>query len=307
MNIVRLEDALTIAQEDLGISTSYNIAEQDRLVLNDIEENIQQGDKEAMLKRGDFFDTYLREAIQQYFCEQRERVVGNDSLYLTSVPFSEEFHGVCLSSHYQLFMYRYKQFKGFFSEFDIDSLEKGFELTEHRGKKSAFSNMGRIFDQAGDLKALRAVIFYATQKEFSTAYKGLLKTLILDYETIMDALRNDFETEKLLVPVIPPYFQPRIARVLPLVQTDKQVVEYTDHVQSLAEFVIEHNDLFRSDIVDFANNTYEILISKKWMTDILTPDERKKTIEFLLRLNGFINRLKDRSYREIVLEPSEKI
>jgi len=307
MNIVRLEDALTIAQEDFGISTSYTIPEQDRLVLTAIEENIQQGDKEAMLKRGDFFDTYLREAIQQYFCEQRERVVADDNIYIRSIPFSEEFHGVSIDSHYQLFMYRHKQFKDFFGEFDIDSLEKRFELTEHRGKKSAFSNMGRIFDQAGNLKALRAVIFYATQKRFSTVDEGLKNTLILNYEAIIDALRNDFETEKLLVPVIPPYFQPRIARVLPLVQTDKQVVEYTDHVQSLAEFVIEHKDLFRSDIVDFASDTYGILISKKWMTDSLAPDERKKTIEFLLRMNGFANRLKDRGYREIVLEPSEKI
>jgi hypothetical protein len=307
MSIVRLEDALTMAQEDLGISTSYSIPELDQLVLTNIEEKIQQGDKDAKLKRGDFFDSYLREAIRQYYCEQRERLVPDDRIYLDSIPFSEEYHGVCLGSHFRLFTYRYKQFKHFFGEFDIDSLEKGFELTEHSGKMFAFSNTTRIYDQAGDLKALRAIIIHAAQKRFSTADEGLRKTLILDYEAIVDALRNDFATEKLAAPVTPGYFLPRITRTLPLVQTDKQVVEYTDNVQSLAEFVIKHKDLFRSDVVDFANDTYEILVSKKWMTDILTPDQRKTAIEFLLRTRGFVNRLNDRSYREIILEAGEKI
>lgn len=299
MNAVDFEEMITIIQQDCGISTNYTILPADRNIV----ESFQQKEECANF----FYKKVNDEILRRYLTVKRERIVPIDESYRTEILLSEELDGIALASVYQLYNHRDKRFVSLFGEFQTDGVEEILNLSKNQGRKFAFENTNEISDQAGNLKAIRAIILHAVEKRFSKLYSGLRTTLTLDYSVIVDDLKDKYGTEKPMPVSIPHYIQPAIDRSLPLVKMDEPVGKFTDDVQLVAEEFYDKGNKYRKDIVDSANSVIEILVDVKFVPDYLNPNEKKITVEFLSRANGFIYRSKQKSFRVTVLDPDEKL
>ncbi len=308
MTMSELQIMLNTAQNDFGINSSYSIPEEGKTAIEGIQASIINGSLDvdkARVKIGNVFSANLFGSIQQYMIEKRRIFVPNDKIYSDSVD-CQEAYGVSVASFEQLLIQRGREYGKLLPGFPIDNIKVELGRPENESVRFGFVRAKKIYDQAGVLQALRAMLLSSALKEYPTADCGFQKTLILSYSEILDRLESRGMERETLSDVLPYNFQTRIERIRPLVVDDEQVRKYTDELQSIARLIISSKDLIMSDVVEDARKTIEILGGKS-LTKTLNPEEREFAREFLHRSNAEAKRLKERSTAEYIHEPEEKI